>query len=298
MWSHYHTLHIQIYSFIICILLYIQNKAKTTLKQNNIYIFTQININTIMGSIISIVNHKGGVGKTTTSVNLGASLSLHENKKVLLIDLDPQANLSQSLGINGLDKNTIYDALCGKISLPIQKVNDNLDIVVSSLDLSAAEMELSNEPGREYILNQLIEPIKSKYDFIIIDCPPSLGLLTFNALTASTGMVIPVQSEYLALQGMTKLIFAFEKIKGRLNKKLELTGIIMTQFDIRKNLCKDAEITVRKYFEKEIFETKIRDNVSLAEAPSVGQHIYDYAPKSAGAEDYKALTKELIKRTK
>jgi len=248
-----------------------------------------------MTKIISIVNHKGGVGKTTTSLNLGASLSLHHNKKVLLIDLDAQANLSQSLGINEVSEKTIYSSLVNEKPLPIIQIEKNLDLVPSHLDLSAAEIELQNEVMREFILKELIEPIKNKYDYILIDCPPSLGLLTLNALCTSTDILIPVQAEYLALQGIGKLIFAYEKIKKKINTQLRLMGILLTRYDKRKNLSKESEITINKYFEDYVFETKIRDNVKIAEAPSNNEHIFKYDSKSNGAEDYKNLANEIIK---
>lgn len=251
-----------------------------------------------MNYIISIINHKGGVGKTTTSLNLGASLAIHHKKKVLLIDLDPQANLSQSVGIRESSEETIYYSLVKETGLPIKNISENLDIVPSHLDLSAAEIELQNEVMREFILKERIEPIKSNYDFILIDCPPSLGLLTFNALSASTHLIIPVQSEYLALQGTSKLIYAYEKVQKKINKDLKLIGILLTRFDNRKNLSKETEITINKYFKDDAFTTKIRDNVAIAEAPSNQEHIFDYAPKSNGAEDYLNLSNELLRRLK
>lgn len=251
-----------------------------------------------MANIISFINHKGGVGKTTTSLNVGASLALHHKKKILLIDLDPQANLSQSLGIREPSENTIYNSLVYETQLPIINVSDNFEIAPSHLDLSAAEIELQNEVMREFILKERIEPVKNKYDYILIDCPPSLGLLTINAMAASNYIVIPVQSEFLALQGTGKLIFAYEKVKRKISKELQLLGIVLTRYDSRKNLSKETEITVNKYFEKDVFITKIRDNVSLAEAPSNQMHIFNYAPKSNGAEDYKSLSDELLKRIK
>jgi len=195
-----------------------------------------------MTKIISFVNHKGGVGKTTTTLNLGQALAKFHHKRVLLIDLDPQGNLSSSLGFdtdNGV--KTIYDALNGKTSLPINEISDNLHIVLSSLDLSASEMELSSVISRETLLKRLIEPIKYKYNYILIDCSPSIGLLTINALTASTGTIIILQSEFLALKGMQKLLQTIDNIKQYTNPVLSFYGVLLTQFDERLNLSKEVE---------------------------------------------------------
>jgi chromosome partitioning protein len=249
-----------------------------------------------MSKIISISNHKGGVGKTTSTINIGAALAALK-KKVLLIDLDPQANLSQSLGVTAPEK-TIYGALRGDYALEAINIVDRLDIIASTLDLSGAEIELSGEAGREYILKELLDPIRSSYDFILIDSPPSLGLLTINALTASTELIIPLQAQYLALQGLTKLIEIVEKIQKRLNKELRLGGVFITQFDARKVLNRDVAEAIQERYPKELLSSKIRDNIALAEAPALGLDIFRYAPKSYGAEDYKNLAKEIIKRTK
>jgi len=249
-----------------------------------------------MSKIISISNHKGGVGKTTSTINIGAALAALK-KKVLLIDLDPQANLSQSLGVTAPEK-TIYGALRGDYALEAINIVDRLDIIASTLDLSGAEIELSGEAGREYILKELLDPIRSSYDFILIDSPPSLGLLTINALTASTELIIPLQAQYLALQGLTKLIEIVEKIQKRLNKELRLGGVFITQFDARKVLNRDVAEAIQERYPKELLSSKIRDNIALAEAPAMGLDIFRYAPKSYGAEDYKNLAKEIIKRTK
>jgi len=241
-----------------------------------------------MTKIISILNHKGGVGKTTTSASLAAALSL-KDFKVLAIDLDPQANLTQSLGHPTESGNTIYGALRGAYQLPVITHKKNFDIVLSTLDLSAAEIELSSEPGREFILRDLIEPVKNNYDYILIDCPPSLGLLTLNALTASTSVLIPVQAQYLAIQGMTKLFNIIRIVQQRLNKLLELEGIIITQFN------KHIISTLQKNFPDKVFSTVIRHNIALAEAPSSGKDIFEYSSKCAGAQDYLQLCEELLK---
>jgi chromosome partitioning protein len=247
-----------------------------------------------MSKIISLSNHKGGVGKTTSAINLGAGLQGIYKKNVLLVDFDPQANLSQSLGINNSTR-TIYGALRG--DYPLEPIHKNgLDVIASTLDLSGAEVELSSETGREYILKELLEPLRDQYDFIFIDTPPSLGLLTVNALTASDQILIPLQAQYLALQGLTKLLEVVVKIQKRLNKGLQFGGVFITQYDGRKILNRDVLTTIETHFKNDIFKTKIRDNVALAEAPTQGVDIFSYSPKSYGAEDYASLCEELINR--
>ena len=196
-----------------------------------------------MGLVISLLNHKGGVGKTTSAINIGAGL-VELGKRVLLIDLDPQANLSLSLGIPR-QKSTIYEALRGESELVPYTVREGLDVVTSTLDLSGAEMELINEAGREYILRELLEVVEEDYDYVIIDCPPSLGLLTLNALTSSTYVYIPLQTEFLALQGLTKIKQIIDKVRFRLNKKLSIGGVIATMYDHRKVLNRDVVETIR-----------------------------------------------------
>lgn len=249
-----------------------------------------------MSKVISISNHKGGVGKTTSAINIGAGLNILK-KKVLLIDLDPQANLSQSLGIIDSNKN-IYGALRGQYKLEPINILKGLDLIPSTLDLSGAEVELSGEPGREYILKELIDPLRGSYDFIIIDSPPSLGLLTINSFTASDEILIPLQAQYLALQGLAKLVEVVDKIKSRLNKELKIGGVFITQYDSRKVLNRDVVETIQAHFKDQVFKTKIRDNIALAEAPSQGLDIFRYNSKTYGAEDYLALSKEILKRSK
>ena len=249
-----------------------------------------------MNRVISISNHKGGVGKTTSAINIGAGLNLLK-KKVLLIDLDPQANLTQSLGLINQERN-IYGALKGEYKLQPIEILKGLDIIPSTLDLSGAEIELSSEPGREYILKELIEPLRASYDFIIIDSPPSLGLLTINSFTASDEILIPLQAQFLALQGLAKLVEVVDKIKGRLNKGLKVGGVFITQYDSRKVLNRDVVETIQAHFKDEVFKTKVRDNIALAEAPAQGLDIFRYNSKSYGAEDYLALSKEVLKRSK
>ena len=248
-----------------------------------------------MGIVISLLNHKGGVGKTTSSINIGAGL-VELGKKVLLIDLDPQANLTLSLGIPR-HAQSIYEAIRGESPLVPYPAKENMDIVISTLDLSGAEMELINEAGREYLLRELLEPIRGIYDYIIIDCPPSLALLTLNALAASDTVYIPLQTEFLAMQGLAKIKQVIDKVKLRLNKNLYIGGVIATMYDARKVLNRDVVETIKKYFGEIVFKTMIRDNVALAEAPSQRKDIFSYSPGSPGAEDYLNLCKEIIERT-
>ena len=247
-----------------------------------------------MSKVISISNHKGGVGKTTSAINIGAGLNIL-GKKVLLVDLDPQANLSQSLNLTDQER-TIYGAIRGEYKLEPVEVVRGLDVLPSTLDLSGAEVELSGEAGREYILRELLEPLRASYNYIIIDTPPSLGLLTINALTASTEVLIPLQAQYLALRGLTKLLEVVDKIKKRLNKELRVGGVFITQYDNRKILNRDVVATIEAHFKEELFTTRIRDNIALAEAPTQGLDIFRYQPKSYGAEDYLSLCKEILKQ--
>ena len=247
-----------------------------------------------MSKVISISNHKGGVGKTTSAVNIGAGLHILD-KRVLLIDLDPQSNLSQSLGL--INQNfDIYGAMRSKYGLQPVSVLDNLDVVPSTLDLSGIEIELSSEVGREYVLRELLEPIKNNYDYVLIDSPPSLGLLTINAFTASDKVFIPLQAHYLAMQGLTKLLEIIDKIKKHLNKKLQIGGVFITQYDSRKVLNRDVLSTIESHLKNKVFSTKIRDNISLAEAPVHHVDIFRYQPKCYGAIDYLTLCKEMMKK--
>lgn len=248
-----------------------------------------------MGKIISLLNHKGGVGKTTSTINIGAGL-VELGKKVLLIDLDPQANLTLSLGIPR-QKYSIYESLRGESELVPYEYKEGMDVIISTLDLSGAEMELINEAGREFILRELFDAVVDDYDYIIIDCPPSLGLLTLNALTSSHYVYIPLQTEFLAMQGLAKIKQVIDKVRFRLNKKLEIGGVIATMYDSRKVLNRDVVDTIRKFFGEKVFDTLIRDNVALAEAPAQRKDIFSYNKNSAGAKDYLSLCKEILKRT-
>jgi len=249
-----------------------------------------------MAKIISLANHKGGVGKTTSSINIGAALAMLK-KRVLLIDLDSQANLTQSLGLADQEQ-TIYQALKGEAALEPIQINKMLSVIPSTLDLSGAELELSGEPGREFILRELLTPLKGSFDFILLDTPPSLNLLTVNALTASHYVLIPLQAEYLALRGLSKLASVIAQIQRRLNTDLKIAGVFITQYDKRRVLNRDVEKTIKEHFKDRVFDTRIRDNIALAEAPTKGLNIFDYEPKSKGALDYTALSKELLRKLK
>lgn len=248
-----------------------------------------------MGKIISLLNHKGGVGKTTSTINIGAGL-VELGKKVLLVDLDPQANLTLSLGIPR-QPVSIYEAMRGEADLQPFTYKEGLDVVISTLDLSSAEMELINEAGREFILRELFSPMQEIYDYILIDCPPSLGLLTLNALTCSEYVLIPLQTEFLAMQGLAKIKQVIQKVKLRLNKNLQICGVLPTMYDSRKILNRDVVETIKKYFGPLVFETYIRDNVALAEAPAQRKDIFSYNRSSSGAKDYRALAAEIVART-
>jgi len=246
--------------------------------------------------VIAVINQKGGVGKTTSVVNLGAGLA-QLDKRVLVIDLDPQAHLTYSLGIQAheLDR-TIYNVFKGEASLGETFIACNgLHLVPSSLDLSGAEMEFAVEAGREFLLRESLES-STGFDFVLLDCPPSLGLLSLNALTSADEVYIALQTEFLALQGLSKLLETVEKIKQRLNRHLEVTGIIATRYDGRKVLNQEVAEKIRKHFGGKVFKTFIRENISLAEAPSFGRSIFEYKPRSRGAEDYMSLCREILQR--
>jgi chromosome partitioning protein len=247
-----------------------------------------------MSKIITISNHKGGVGKTTSVLNIGAGLS-RLGKRVLLIDIDPQSNLTMSLGINNPEYN-IYGAISGDYPLKPIEVTKKLDIIPSVLGLLGADIELSNEYKNRFILKELLKPLLGKYDYIIIDSPPSLGLLTINALTASEEVYITLQPHFFALQGLSKLTEIIEEVKNNLNPGLKIGGVIITLWDSRKVLHRDVTETVIEHFKEVVFKTKIRENIALAEAPAQGLDIYRYQPNSKGAEDYTNLCKEIIKR--
>ena len=249
-----------------------------------------------MTKIIAVLNHKGGVGKTTTTINLAAALQ-QKKKRVLAIDMDGQANLTESFGLSIDEEQTVYGAMKGKYPLPLIETAGGVIVVPSCLDLSAAEAELINEPGRELILSGLIAKSldSRKFDYILIDCPPSLGLLTLNALTAADYLIIPVQAQFLAMRGMAKIMNVIATVQERLNPKLAIGGIVITQFDKRKTLDKSVAELVKDSFCDKVFKTVIRDNVSLAEAPIKGKNIFEYSRNSNGAKDYMALAQEVLK---
>jgi chromosome partitioning protein len=250
-----------------------------------------------MGKIIPIVNQKGGVAKTTTAINLSAALAL-EGKKILLIDMDPQGNASSGLGIETDDLEfSVYDVLINgrKISDTIHKTEvKNLVVLPSNIQLAGAEIELVSMEQREFLLKNALEGIKDFFDYIIIDCPPSLGLLTLNALVAGTSVIIPIQCEYYALEGLSKLINTIELVRSNLNKELEIEGVLMTMFDVRTNLSVQVVDEVKKYFGNKLFKAIVPRNVRISESPSYGKPVILYAPNSKGAEMYFLLGEEVL----
>ncbi len=252
-----------------------------------------------MGRIIAIANQKGGVGKTTTAINLSAALA-EAGKKVLTIDIDPQGNTSSGLGIdkNAL-KSTVYELLIGDATLyeSIQcNVLDNLSVLPSNVELAGAEIELIGIDEKEYILKKYVDIIRDDYDFIIIDCPPSLNTLTVNAMTTADTVLVPIQCEYYALEGLSQLIHTINLVKKRLNPNLDIEGVVFTMFDARTNLSLQVVENVKQNLKQNIYKTIIPRNVRLAEAPSHGLPITSYDSKSAGAEGYRALAREVIER--
>ncbi|NBI08120.1 ParA family protein [Senegalia massiliensis] len=250
-----------------------------------------------MSKVIAIFNQKGGVGKTTTNVNLSSCIAKLD-RKVLVIDIDPQGNTTSGFGIDkkSLDKS-IYDVLIEgeNIKTTIIKTEDeNLDLIASNVDLAGAEIELTNRDDRELILKNAIDEIRQDYDYIFIDCPPSLGLLTINSLVAVDSVIIPIQCEYYALEGVSQLMSTIKLIKKSLNPKLEVEGVVLSMFDGRTNLSIQVVDEVKKYFRGKVYTTLIPRNVRLAEAPSYGLSIVDYDPKSKGAEAYMELAEEFL----
>jgi len=248
-----------------------------------------------MSNIIAFANHKGGVSKTTSVANIGAILS-QNGKKVLLIDLDAQANLTDYF-LKERPEESVYNALVDETPLPIVQISKGLSLVPSSLEMVGLETKIADNIDRAELLQILLEPIKEQYDYVLIDCPPSLGIVTLNALIAATDLYICVTAEAIPVRGLKMLTDALERVKKRKNPNIELSGIIITRWGAR-NLNRVIEESLRKKFDKVVFTTKIRENISIAEAPTFYQDIVTYAPGSHGAEDYKALTKEILKRTK
>lgn len=250
-----------------------------------------------MARVIAVANQKGGVGKTTTAVNLGACLATL-GKRVLLIDIDPQGNTTSGIGINKADvRYDVYDVLINEVSAKdaiLPTAVEKLQILPATIQLAGAEIELVPTMSREVRLRQALQPLKSSYDYMIIDCPPSLGLLTVNALTASDSVLIPIQCEYYALEGLSQLLNTIRMVQKHLNTSLEIEGVLLTMLDARTNLGLQVIEEVKKYFREKVYATVIPRNVRLGEAPSHGQSIIQYDPRSRGAEVYLELAKEVV----
>ncbi|WP_018109242.1 ParA family protein [Bacteroides propionicifaciens] len=256
-----------------------------------------------MGKIITLANQKGGVGKTTTTINLAASLATLE-KKVLVIDADPQANATSGLGVNMRQSaHSIYECIIDRENAKIENAIlttdiDTLQVVSSHINLVGAEIEMLSLENRENILKEILTPLKKRYDYILIDCSPSLGLITVNALTAADSIIIPVQAEYFALEGISKLLNTIKIIKSRLNPDLEIEGFLLTMYDARLRQAKQIHEEIQKHFQDLVFKTVIHRNVKLSEAPSYGLPTILYDADSSGSKNYLALAKELIKKNK
>ena len=250
-----------------------------------------------MGKIVSIANQKGGVGKTTTSINLSTILA-KRGKKVLMIDADPQGNASSGVGVDKEVEESVYDILIGDTEMEniVIKTNiKNLYVCPSNINLAGAEVELVSVMSREYRLKEKLDEIKEEYDYIIIDCPPSLGLITLNAFTASDSVLIPVQCEYYALEGLGQLINTINLVKKHLNKNIDIEGALLTMYDARTNLSNQVVKEVKKYFNDKVYKNVIPRNVKLSEAPSYGMPISVYDPRSKGAKSYEKFVKEFLK---
>lgn len=252
-----------------------------------------------MGRIIAVANQKGGVGKSTTAINLSSCLA-ELGKKVLTIDIDPQGNTTSGFGVDKNSvENTLYELLLGQAETKnaiIKNVVENVDLIPSNMNLSGSEIELIGVENKEYILKEITDKIRRKYDYIIMDCPPSLSMLTINALTAATSVLVPIQCEYYALEGLSQLVHTIELVKERLNKRLKIEGVVFTMYDARTNLSLQVVENVKDNLQQNIYKTIIPRNVRLAEAPSYGQPITLYDPRSTGAEAYRLLAEEVINR--
>ena len=254
-----------------------------------------------MGRIIAIANQKGGVGKTTTSINLSSCIAA-KGKKVLVIDMDPQGNTTSGYGIEKNElENTIYELIMGDCTVEdciLKEVFPNVSVLPSNVNLAAAEIELIGVKDKDFILKNEIDWVRDNYDFIIIDCPPSLNLLTVNAMTTADSVLVPIQCEYYALEGLSQLIHTINLVKERLNPDLDMDGVVFTMYDSRTNLSNQVVDNVKSNLNQKVYDTLIPRNIRLAEAPSYGQPINVYEPKSAGAESYMALAEEVINNNK
>lgn len=250
-----------------------------------------------MSRIIAIANQKGGVGKTTTAINLSSCLAA-KGKKVLAIDMDPQGNMTSGLGVEKDQvENTVYDLIIGKAGIEdvlCKEVIENLDVLPTNIDLSAAEIEMIGVENKEYILRDEVGKVRDQYDYVIIDCPPSLNMLTINAMTTADSVLVPIQCEYYALEGLSQLIHTIELVQERLNENLKMEGVVFTMYDARTNLSLQVVENVKDNLEQTIYKTIIPRNIRLAEAPSYGMPINLYDPKSTGAESYMLLADEVI----
>ena len=254
-----------------------------------------------MGRVIAVANQKGGVGKSTTAINLSACLAEKE-KKVLTIDMDPQGNTTSGLGVDKNNvENTLYELLLGEAETKntiVKDVVENVDLIPSNVNLSGAEIELIGVDEKEYILKKIIDKVRRKYDYIIIDCPPSLNMLTINALTAASSVLVPIQCEYYALEGLSQLMSSVQAVKRRYNDRLELEGVLLTMYDGRLNLTQQVVTEIKKYFPRKVFATVIPRTVRLSEAPSYGQPILYYDKSNKGCIAYGALADEILKKNR
>ncbi len=250
-----------------------------------------------MGKVIAIANQKGGVGKSTTAINLSACLA-EKGKHILVIDIDPQGNTTSGLGVEKAElDNSLYELIIGEAEpedVIIKNTVENLDVIPSNVNLSGAEIEIFELEEKEFIIKKIVEKVRRRYDYVIMDCPPSLSMLTINALTAANSVIVPIQCEYYALEGLSQLIYTIDLVKERLNSKLKIEGILFTMFDTRNNLSSQVVDNVRNNLNQKIYTTVIPRNVRLAEAPSYGMPINLYDSRSSGAESYRKLAEEII----